>query len=166
MKKITFNVISFIVSLIAIGCVSTPRNTSLEVLNAMEILGRNGSHFQGRLLRIESQGNENTDPRTVRENALIRATWETHQLGFEYFMLIFEEGDQSSSSFTLPGYSTTQYDLYGNARTTHNPGQTYTTTQHSYVIFILACNEDELMDDVPTFLVNTRLEQAINNFNN
>ena len=153
-------VFSLFICIAFIGCVSTPKETTMHVVNAVEVLGRNGARFQDRLLRIVSKGNEFTEAETVRENALIRATWETHQLGYEYFMIISEDSNATRSTYTTSGSATTRYDTFGNAYTTYNPGHTYNSTCHTVVLIILACSEDELFDDVPTFAVNSRLSQA------
>jgi len=160
-RKLLLKILVPLLSCISLmGCLSTPKGTSIQVVNAIEVLGRNGAQFQGRLLRIESKGNEFTEASTVRENALIRATWETYQLGYEYFMIVFEDSDVSRSSYTTSGSATTWYNSFGSTYTTYNPGQTYNKTTHSVALIILSCSEDELLDDVPTFSVNSRLSQA------
>jgi len=155
----------FLLIMTLIGCTSTPKSTSMVVADAVEVMGINWSKYQGRILRIESKGNEFTSSEAVRENALIRATWEVHQLGFEYFIILSENGTATHSSYTTSGRATTRYDVYGNAYTTYNPGHTYNSTSHSLVIIIFGCNEEDLINDVPTFSVNSRIEKAQQYFN-
>ncbi|MDR0456632.1 MAG: tetratricopeptide repeat protein [Treponema sp.] len=152
------------------GCasvpVSTPKeSTSRQVINAVEVLGRDGIQFQGRVLRITSQGNIYTSAFGVRENALDRATWETYQLGYEYFIILSEDGSASQNLHTTPGSARTT-TIGENTYTTYTHGSTYTTTSHSVVMVILCCSEDELSDGVPTFSVYSRLFSAQYYFNN
>jgi len=148
-----------------ISCTSTPKSTSMQVANAVEVMGINWSKYQGRILRIVSKGNEFTDAETVRENALIRATWEVHQLGFEYFIILSENETATHRSHTTPGSATTYYDSLGKAHTTYTNGYTSNTTSHSLSIIVFGCNEEELINDVPTFNVNSRMEKAQQYFN-
>lgn len=166
-KRLWLKIIIFalILCFILIGCVSTPKDTTIQVVNAIEILGRNGARFQDRLLKIVSKGNEFTEASIVRENALIRATWETYQLGYEYFMIISEDNNATRNTHTTSGSATTRYDSFGNAYTTFTPGHTYNSTYHTVVLIILVCSEEELFNDVPTFAVNSRLTQAQEYFN-
>jgi len=158
-------ILLFLLITTLISCTSTPKSTSMQVANAVEVMGINWAKYQGRILRIVSKGNEFTDAETVRENALIRATWEVHQLGFEYFIILSENGTATHSSFTTSGSATTRYDGYGNAYTTYNPSQTYNLTSHSLIMIVLGCNEEELINDVPTFSVSSRIEKAQQYFN-
>jgi hypothetical protein len=150
----------FLLIITLISCTSTPKSTSMSVANAVEVMGINWSKYQGRILRIVSQGNEFTNAETVRENALIRATWEVHKLGFEYFIILSENGTATHSSFTTSGSARTRYDGFGNAYTTYTPGQTYNSTSHSLIIMVFGCNEEELINDVPTVSVSSRIEKA------
>jgi hypothetical protein len=155
----------FLYIIVLIGCTSTPKSTSVDIANAVEVMGINWEKYQGRILRIKSKGNDLTNSETVRENALIRATWEVHQLGFEYFIILSESGSATNKSYTTSGNATTRFDSFGNAHTTINPGQTYNSTSYSLTIIIFGCNKEDLINDVPTFSVSSRLEQAQKYFN-
>ena len=156
----------FLVILALTSCTSTPRSTKMQVANAVEVMGINWAQHQGRILRIESKGNEFTEPEIVRENALIRATWEVHQLGLEYFIILSENGRVTHSSFS--GASTSIGRSSETARgsatfgryTQISLGMDQPSITHSLVIIIFGCSESELVNDVPTFAVNTRLEKA------
>ena len=74
----------------------------MQVANAVETMGINWAQYQGRILRIESQGNEFTNPEIARKNALIRATWEIHLLGFEYFIVLCELKQRNVKRKSLP----------------------------------------------------------------
>jgi hypothetical protein len=141
--------------LLGTGCVSTPKSTSIQFVNAAEVLGKSGQPFQGRVIRIVSDGNEFTSSDVVRENALIRAAWESCQLGYEYFTIISESGPRGSS--TTRGYANTTYDSFGTAHTTYNA---YTATAYSITLIIMACNADELPGNAPIYSVSSRLPQA------
>ncbi|MCL2704615.1 MAG: hypothetical protein FWE72_00210 [Spirochaetaceae bacterium] len=156
-RKISLIYFIMILLLIAvlISCASTPKSTSIQVANAVEVMGINWAQYQGRVLKIESIGNSSTDITTVRENALIRATWETYQLGFDYFMILSENGSATRNTYTTSGSATT-IGTY----TYINPGTIYNTTSHSLIIIIFCCFENELFNDVPTFSVSSRLAQA------
>jgi hypothetical protein len=160
------NFVLFIVAGIFLGCMSTPKSTSIQAVNPVEVLGKTAAPFQGRLIKIESKGNEFTEADTVRENALIRATWETYKLGYEYFIIISEDAGAFYESFTTAGNAITRFDASGNVYTTYNPGHTYNSTRHYVIIIIMACSADELPENVPTFSVNSRLPQAQSCFDN
>jgi len=157
-----YYIMPFLLNFVLTGCTSTssPKETSIQIANAVEVMGINWSKYQGRILRIESKGNESTDADTVRENALIRATWEINKLGFDYFVILSENGKATHSTYTTSGSAITM-----GTYTYINPGQTYNVTSHTLTIIVLGCSKNELMNDVPAFSVSSRLEQAQHYFN-
>jgi hypothetical protein len=163
-RKMSLVVMPFLFVIALLGCASSPKATSMQVANAVEVMGINWSQYQGRILRIESKGNEYTSAATVRENALVRATWEIHQLGLEYFMILVEDKDAKRHTYTSFGSAATQVNHFGFAYTTFIPGHTQNSTSYSLAIIVLGCSEDELINDIPAFSVNSRLEQAQKSF--
>jgi Flp pilus assembly protein TadD len=93
-----------------------------EVENIAEVLGGSWTKFQGRLYRIEANGS------SAKNNALIRATWETYRLGYEHFIILSEDEDISRETHTTPGQTIT-----------NTPAQTmpnYTQGQYAEGFFI------------------------------
>jgi hypothetical protein len=158
--SLTYVVMSFLFIITLLGCASNPKATSMQVANAVEVMGINWEQYQGRILRIESKGNGYTSAETVRENALIRATWEIHQLGFEYFMILSENENAKRNSYTTFGSPIVGFGGFGFSNMFFSSSYTHNSTSHSVIIIVLGCSGDELINDVPTFSVSTRLEQA------
>jgi len=110
------------------------------------------------VIKIESFS---LDASKVRENALIRATWEVDRLGYEYFIILAENNNASQSMHTRPGYPNT-YNIDGTNYTIYTPGS-FRTGGYSVAMIILCCSTEDLNgldNDVPIFSVSSRLSQA------
>ena len=125
--------------------------SSLVVGNIVESLGSSWTPYQGRLLEISARSSYVP---TARDNALIRASWEAHQLGYDYFMIISEKSD------VIPGTSGYRATESSNSYTNIFTPGARTGTSYSVVMIILCCSEDELLGDKPRFPVSTRLSTA------
>jgi len=138
--------------------------TSMQIENDINVLGRDGTKIQGLIIRITSRG---SNAPTARENALLRASWEINLLGYEYFIVLSENGTEHTHSstgyfttYTSPSYTIGGKTYGGYTSTQYHPGYSYTT--HSVEMIILCRSKNELneLTGVPIFSVNERLSRA------
>ena len=158
-KKLIFFLIFGIILTEVLSAAPLKSETNFIIENAIEIFGREGAHFQGRVIRVESFSNNAT---AVRENALIRATWEIDQLDYEYFMILSENNSTLRTTYTTSGYAST-HNIGGRIYTTYSPGSVRTNYNHSVILIILCLSADDinlLPDNTIIFSVITRLSQA------
>lgn len=102
--------------------------------------GVKATQIDSRTMRIVAKGNAYTDMDKIQDYMMLRAAEETIAAGYDLFLLMDENTDIKTSSYTAPGSSSTYTTgsitgttfgntttAYGSARSTtyYNPGQTF-----------------------------------------
>lgn len=141
--------------------------TKYEEVNIMETFGPKYSNLQGRVYRIQANGNEFMSQSDVRKWALARAATIAHEKGYSEFTIFDEHKDSMIGSYntttydnvTAYTYGQTAYGNYNRTATTMSipRTQTHTYTTHQNNIIIILITKDDYKDVNNVYLVNDYL---------